>query len=387
MIVDVFTRSTISRVKSHFTKLGVDNEPVFIGHDRAEKSRIQTRNHALARLSSTDKGAKNEEHISKALLQTEPPEKLRQGARPASSISDYQGDLNGPLEIPSFRANHHNNAHSNNDENTVNRNVRGGEGDKKKARNLTVRPASNIMVPSMKQGSLPPEIKNLQVVPTVDPELVMGKIMARKEKKAAQKAVNSVSKIVAPVAKALKGELRTSKKEMDALKDEMHDTKRAMHAETIAQRRVIRSLASTFESRVEEQHETIKGEIREVVSGALDRLTTALEDIQKVQKENDTDDSDSDSSEDSDGDVSEENEVGRRQAIRRNEVAKVTKNKSSRHASKKNSISQKKSSTVKYDIHGHKIRSKKIRKSRVEYDLNGHVVRKASRRGVSRARP
>ena len=187
VIVDVFTRSTISRVKSHFTKLGVDNEPVFIGHDRAEKSRIQTRNHALARLSSTDKGAKNEEHISKALLQTEPPEKLRQGARPASSISDYQGDLNGPLEIPSFRANHHNNAHSNNDENTVNRNVRGGEGDKKKARNLTVRPASNIMVPSMKQGSLPPEIKNLQVVPTVDPELVMGKIMARKEKKQRRK--------------------------------------------------------------------------------------------------------------------------------------------------------------------------------------------------------
>ena len=113
-----------------------------------------------------------------------------------------------------------------------------------------------------------------------------------------------------------------------------------------------------------------------MVSGALDRLTTALEDIQKVQKENDTDDSDSDSSEDSDGDASEENEVGRRQEIRRNEVAKVTKNKSSRHASKKNSISQKKSSTVKYDIHGHKIRSKKIRKSRVEYDLNGHVVRR-----------
>jgi ERCC4-related helicase len=60
VIVDVFTRSTISRVKSHFTKIGVDNEPVFIGNDRAEKSRIQTRNHALARQSTVDKALKSD---------------------------------------------------------------------------------------------------------------------------------------------------------------------------------------------------------------------------------------------------------------------------------------------------------------------------------------
>ena len=83
VIVDVFTRSTISRVKSHFTKVGVDNEPAFIGSDMAEKSRLQTRSYALARHNSVDKGVKNEVRNSKPLLQTEHPEKFGQGAGPA----------------------------------------------------------------------------------------------------------------------------------------------------------------------------------------------------------------------------------------------------------------------------------------------------------------
>ena len=62
-----------------------------------------------------------------------------------------------------------------------------------------------------------------------------------------------------------------------------------MHAETIAQRRVIRNLAGTFETRLQEQHESIKGEIQQVVGGAFDRLTTTLQDMQVAQKQDESD--------------------------------------------------------------------------------------------------
>ena len=188
VIVEVFTRATISRAKAAAsTKLGVDNEPAFISAQRSQKASYGKRGHALARSGYPDKGLTGELGAKRSLLATEAPESYPNGM---DSESGYAyGDPNAPIDIPSFRSTHDSHGrplqHTNtagatdgNDDSDI------GASGKKGKRSVRVRPtAGNIMVPSMRQGSLPEEIRHLHTVPIMDVQARMTQVMERKEKR------------------------------------------------------------------------------------------------------------------------------------------------------------------------------------------------------------
>jgi hypothetical protein len=386
VIVEVFTRATITRAKAHHTKMGVDNEPSFLSSERSQRASYDKRSHALARSGYPDKAARGEGAATKSLLGTERPPSFGQGAGRSSDNYNMQSgyDVNAPIDVPSYRGSH---GHSHGHFDSIGSEVGEGGGasdsgdDRRRSKrgsgSVTVRPTNgNIMVPSMRQGSLPEELRNLHVTPTMDPQERIAQTMERRERKSAQKAMGSVQKLVAPVAKALKQELRQNQKEMAALRTDMHNSKRQAHAENLAQRRVIRGLANTFETRLAQQQDSLKEEMESVVGGAFDRLTSTLQDLKGQQGEGEEDAEES--SEEEEEDVprrrspraASPRSTGKQQQHHHQEASTHTKKKSSKKAATK--------SQTRYDINGHRIahKTQKVKKaSYSRYDINGHLVK------------
>ena len=313
VVVDVFTRGTISRAKQHFktnkgSKEAAGGETAVMDHDRARSGAISSkRGGDSSGLASTRAvRAATEGENAPSLLQTRKAEEsgegqdgqYNHGIRGGNAFTRMtRGELMSSIILPAFGQNWTGGAAASA---AVARNF-GMEppqppsteaADTVQAaphRAVTraeprgppiirrVRPGA-VMVPSMKHG-LPEEISNLKFgAPPVDApyDLSTASSATRRAARTAKASADTMKSTIIPVAKALRAELRRNKAEMDTLRNEVHEVHKDMQAERVAARRVMRTVAAGLESHMASTEENIKCEVQAVVDGAFDRLTGTL---------------------------------------------------------------------------------------------------------------
>ena len=397
VVVDVFTRGTISRAKRHHGKQASgDGEAAVLEHDRSRASKIAGKRGTESGLAGTSAvRASTQGTDAPSLLQTRAPkagDQLAQQMVPESGGANVynhmtRSELMSTIHMPDF-----NPAHVDDETSTavvavkaMKRQPRVQHSDKPpQVRHVQ---SDSVVVPSMKH-TLPEELSGLRTTPTTAPISDYRSKTSVRRSGSAQRykaSTDGGKSVIVPIAKALRAELKRNKHDMEALRSEVHEAQKDMQAERIAARRVMRTVAAGLENRMVATEENIKSEVQAVVDGAFDRLTGTLLDIDGRRDRRERDDEDYEPRVRESQDAVELAEVvsSTRQyhqqqpstapaAVEREEKTKY----STANPVVKYLLSQK---GVQYDKHGRKV-NKSPMKSRArhhtpaEYDQNGRIV-------------
>ena len=313
VVIDVFTRGTISRAKRHFTankglKENLDGEPAFLDHDRERVGKISNKKGGdigLAATSavraSTDGGEGPSLLASRRAvdstagidhIQHGQDGQYNHGVRGGNVFSRMtRSELMSSITLPAFGQSWTGGA-------AASAAVASAAGlaptPTEPAPQRTGAAASQrgppivrlvkkdaVIVPSMKQA-LPEEIAHLKMpsgpkeAPYDTPPTTA---LSRRSARSAKAATETVKSTIIPIAKALRAELRRNKQDMEVLRNQVHEAHKDMQAERVAARRVMRTVAAGLESHMSTTEEAIKAEVQSVVDGAFDRLTGALLEI------------------------------------------------------------------------------------------------------------
>jgi len=432
VVVDVFTRGTISRAKQHFkgnkgNKESAGGEAAAMDHDRARRSAVSSKRGEDSGLAGTRAvRAATDGSGGPSLLQTRKAERQAEeaegqdgqdgqdgqfghGIRGGNAFSRMtRSELMSSIILPAFGKNWaggaaasiavarnfgmelpHGHGHDPAVQSTelvhaAPRRATASRVEPRAPPTVRLVRSDAVVVPSMNRG-LPEEIAHLKTGsgPVLAPydSSAATTSGSRRAARFAKASADTMKSTIVPVAKALRAELRRNKADMETLRNEVHNVHKDMQAERVAARRVMRTVAAGLESHMASTEENIKSEVQAVVDGAFERLTGALLQVQ-VQGRKDYDgrarrggDDEEEEDDDNDAPAPAPHQASTRQ--HQGVPASALKEEHRAHVTKGDPVHQflsQQRQKIQYDKDGRKIVHQTKPKLRTAYDLDGHPV-------------